>query len=189
MTSGRRLISLQAPTIIEDATWLALVRTGHLVAIWVVNRYKPWSVGHPDSQIDFVAFRVSKSPPPRRVLVTDHAASGSNRGSDAAFDLVVREVNVDVNPVALRAGCIHLLEPECRPASQRVEYILGTDFVPVFERSGPEDAHAQPPPQMGRQSSMPSQDRNCGPVIGSVSKSAMNGTLDLDPDSPHPDAK
>jgi hypothetical protein len=31
-------------------------------------------------------------------------------------------------------GCIHLLEPERRPASQRVGYILGTDFVVAKHR-------------------------------------------------------
>lgn len=36
--------------------------------------------------------------------------SGAHRGCDAGLGLVVGKVDVDVNPVALRPGYVHLLE-------------------------------------------------------------------------------
>lgn len=87
------------------------------------------SVGHPDRQVNLVAFGVGKCPPVWCVRVVDDVPAGGHCGGDTGFDLVVGKVDVDVNPVALRPGFVHLLEGERRSASQRIEYVLVAEHV------------------------------------------------------------
>jgi hypothetical protein len=49
---------------------------------------------------------------------------------DARLGLVVRHGDVDVDPIALRARRVHLLEPERRPAAVGVDQILGPLLAP-----------------------------------------------------------
>src|SRR5262245_27683799 len=61
-------------------------------------------------------------------------------GSDARICLVARHVYIDVDAVALRTWRVHLLEPEGRPAANRVQQVLIADRL-VAEHRAPEGPH------------------------------------------------
>src|SRR5688500_6693232 len=78
----------------------------------------------PGGDIDLVALGVGQCPPLRRTLVIDYVAAGRKRRRDAHLRLVVRHIDIDMDPVALRARRVHLLEPERRPLELQVEQTL-----------------------------------------------------------------
>jgi hypothetical protein len=68
----------------------------------------------PGGDIDLVALCIGERPPPRRMLVIDDVATSGKRGYDARLGLIVRDVDVDMDPIPLGARRIHLLEPDRR---------------------------------------------------------------------------
>ena len=86
--------------------------------------------------VDFVAFGVGQRPPIRRVVVADQVAASGDRSRDPRFGLIVRDGDVDVDAVALRARRVHLLEPERRPAA--------VGIVKVFAAHGSVSEHCAP---------------------------------------------
>src|SRR5688500_15678202 len=63
--------------------------------------------------IHLVAIGIGECPPGRCVFVADHAATGSQRGSDAVLGLVDRHPYGDMDRTAtIRPRLVHLLEPE-----------------------------------------------------------------------------
>jgi len=71
------------------------------------------------------------------VGIAHYVAARRQSGSDARIRLVTGQVDVDVDAVALRAGCIHLLEPEGRSAAERIKQIFLADLL-VAEYRAPE---------------------------------------------------
>ncbi len=60
----------------------------------------------------------------------DENATGVERGRDPRFRLVVRHGQVKVDPVALRTGCVHLLEPHGRQLPRLVDKRTGRSLIP-----------------------------------------------------------
>ena len=74
----------------------------------------------PCAHADFVALGVCQDPECSRMVVADEPAAGREGGLDPGNGVVVRNSQIKMNSVALRARFVHLLEPERRTAFGRV---------------------------------------------------------------------
>src|ERR1700722_2873475 len=74
----------------------------------------------PCAHADFIALGVCQDPECSRMIVADEPTAGREGGFDSGNGLVVRNRQINMNSVALRARFVHLLEPERRTASGRV---------------------------------------------------------------------
>src|SRR5918996_6591919 len=68
----------------------------------------------PRCDVDLVPLGVCEGPPLGRVRVADQVAACRESRRHARLGLVLRDIEIDVDPVALRARRVHLLEPERR---------------------------------------------------------------------------
>src|SRR6266511_1567506 len=75
----------------------------------------------PGRDARFVAFGVGQDPEGGRRTVGDEYPARGERGLDPAGRLVMRDRDVEVDPVTLRARLAHLLEPDRRALSERVD--------------------------------------------------------------------
>src|ERR687891_1281618 len=66
----------------------------------------------PRCDVDLVPLCVCEGPPLGRVRVADQVAAGRESRRHARLRFVLRDVDIDVDPVALRTRRVHLLEPE-----------------------------------------------------------------------------
>src|SRR4029453_8714914 len=78
----------------------------------------------PRSDVGLVALCIGQGPPLGRVLIAHQVTTSGEGRRDARLRLVVRHVDIDVDPVALGARRVHLLEPERRPLEAGVNQIL-----------------------------------------------------------------
>jgi hypothetical protein len=74
----------------------------------------------PGAHADFIALGVGQDPECSGTVVADEPAAGREGGFDSGNGIVVRNSQIKVNSVALRARFVHLLEPERRTAIGRV---------------------------------------------------------------------
>src|SRR5262249_6794909 len=75
----------------------------------------------PGAHADLVALGVGEHPERRRRLGADERAASVERGPDPRLTLVVRDRDVEMDPVALPARLIHLLEPDGWALAGRVD--------------------------------------------------------------------
>ena len=94
----------------------------------------------PRGNVDLVALGVGQGPPPGCVVVVDDVTTRGDRRRDPRLRLVMRHVEIDVDPVALRARRVHLLEPDGRILPMGVEEVLVADLL-VAEDGAPERQH------------------------------------------------
>jgi hypothetical protein len=74
----------------------------------------------PCAHADFVALGVCQDPECSHMVVADEPAAGREGGLDPGNGVVVRNSQIKMNSVALRARFVHLLEPERRTTIGRV---------------------------------------------------------------------
>src|SRR6202046_5154149 len=74
----------------------------------------------PCAHEDLIALGVCQDPECSRMVVADEPAAGREGGFDSGNGIVVRNSQIKMNSVALRARLVHLLEPQRRTASGRV---------------------------------------------------------------------
>ena len=74
------------------------------------------------------------------MVVADEPAAGREGGFDSGNGIVVRNSQIKMNSVALRARFVHLLEPERRTATGRVHQVGGRSDVVIPEYRLPERA-------------------------------------------------
>src|SRR2546425_6193573 len=89
---GCRRVSGASAVMVHDLRLTSTAR-GHLAASG-----SSVAVG-PAGDVDLVALGVGQGPPPGRVLVADYVAAGGKRRRDARLRLVVRHIDIDVDPV------------------------------------------------------------------------------------------
>src|ERR1700730_11492007 len=66
----------------------------------------------PCADAGLVALGVGQHPIGRGRIVGQQAPACGDRGVDPCTGRLVRHVDIEVDPIALRPGCVHLLEPE-----------------------------------------------------------------------------
>src|SRR5512132_4626380 len=80
----------------------------------------------PGGDAGLVALGVGQDPEGGGLGVVDEPAAGGQGGLDAALGLVVGDRDVEVDPVALEARGVHLLEPDRRGLADGVDQgVLG----------------------------------------------------------------
>jgi hypothetical protein len=75
------------------------------------------------------------------MIVADEPTAGREGGFDSGNGIVVRNRQIKMNSVALRARFVHLLEPDRRTASGRVHQVGRRSDVVIPEYRLPERAH------------------------------------------------
>jgi hypothetical protein len=104
--------------------------------------YGSWIAALPGGDAGLVALGVGQHPERGRLGVVAEPAARGQGCRDATLRLVVRHADVEVDPVALGPGCVHLLEPDGRPLPelihQRVLGSGGQHFVLVAHDRHPE---------------------------------------------------
>jgi hypothetical protein len=75
----------------------------------------------PCAHADFISLGVCQDPECSRMVVADEPTAGREGGFDSGNGIVVRNSQIKMNSVALRARFVHLLEPERRTAIGRVD--------------------------------------------------------------------
>src|SRR5215469_16184400 len=68
----------------------------------------------PCADADLVALWVGEDPERARAGIANKHSACIESGRDPGFRLVVRHCDVEVDPIALRPGLVHLLEPHSR---------------------------------------------------------------------------
>ena len=84
----------------------------------------------PRGNVHLVALGIGERPPLWRVCVAGDAATGSHGRIDAGLCLVLGQVQIDVDAVALRSRSVQLLEPEGWPLELRVDQHVSDLHVP-----------------------------------------------------------
>ena len=74
----------------------------------------------PCAHADLIALGVGQDPECSGMIVADEPTAGREGGFDPGNCIVVRNSQIKMNSVALRARFVHLLEPDRRTASGRV---------------------------------------------------------------------
>src|ERR1700735_924881 len=79
----------------------------------------------PCAHADFIALGVCQDPECSRTVVAGEPAAGREGGFDSGNGIVVRNSQIKMNSVSLRARFVHLLEPERRTATGRGREVRG----------------------------------------------------------------
>ena len=102
--------------------------------------HEPSVAALPGAYAGFVALWVGEDPEGRRGLVGHQRATRRECRSDALLGHIVRNGDVEMDAVALRARCIHLLEPERGAAAVRIDAVVVEPRL-VAEHCLPERLH------------------------------------------------